>query len=58
MTNRHIWQLLAAVGVALMAYAYATEENYDHPRLFALGAAAVAAGVLFWRDPPPKSFFN
>ena len=24
--NRHVWKLLAAVGVALMAYAWADEE--------------------------------
>ena len=52
MTNSQLWKLIAAVGVALMAYAYADEERYDQPYLFALGAGAAVAGVLLWRDPP------
>ena len=52
--NRHLWKLIAAVGVALMAYAWA-DDNFGRngqPELFGLGAGAVTVGVLFWRDPP------
>jgi hypothetical protein len=45
----------AATGfVALLVYAWA-ESNWeyeDQSELFALGAGAVTAGALFWRDPP------
>lgn len=54
LANRHVWQLVAAAGVALVVYAYA-ESRYrydDQSVLFALGAGAATAGVLFWRDPP------
>ena len=50
--NRHVWKLAAAVGVTLMAYAWAYEDQWDLPELFAIGAGAVTAGLLFWRDPP------
>ena len=50
--NRHVWKLLAAVGVALMAYAWADEERFNQAELFCLGAGVATAGVLFWRDPP------
>ena len=49
--NRHVWKLLAAVGVALMAYAWADGE-FNQAELFGLGAGDATAGVLFWRDPP------
>ena len=52
MTNSHRWKLVAAAGVALMAFAYAEEENYDTPYLFAAGAGATSAGLLLWKDPP------
>ena len=50
--NRHVWKLLAAVGIALMAYAWADEERFNQAELFGLGAGVATAGVLFWRDPP------
>ena len=49
--HRHVWKLLAAVGVALMAYARADEERFNQAELFGLGAGVATAGVLFWRDP-------
>ena len=52
MTNSHRWKLVAAAGVALMAFAYAEEEHYDLPYLFAIGAGATVAGALLWKDPP------
>ena len=45
-----MWKLLAAVGVALMAYAWADEEC-NQAELFSLGVGVATAGVLFWRDP-------
>ena len=50
--HRHVCKLLAAVGVALMAYAWADEERFNQAELFCLGAGVAPAGVLFWRDPP------
>ena len=50
--NRHVWKLLAAAGVTLMAYVWTAENVWDHPLLFAIGAGAMTAGLLFWRDPP------
>ncbi len=52
--NRHVWKLIAAVGVALMAYAWADDHfGFDgQPELFGLGAGAVTVAVLFLRDPP------
>jgi hypothetical protein len=52
--NRHVWKLLAAVGVALMAYAWADDSfsRRGQPELFGLGAGAVTVAVLFLRDPP------
>ena len=52
MTNSHHWKLIAAAGVAMMALAYAEEESYDLPFLFAIGAGATVAGLLLWKDPP------
>ena len=52
MTNSHRWKLVAAAGVALMAFSYAYEERYDTPYLFAVGAGAASAGLLLRRDPP------
>ena len=52
--SRHFWKLIASSGVALLVYAWA-ESNWeyeDRSELFALGAGAVTAGALFWRDPP------
>ena len=49
--NRHVWELLGAVGVALMAYALADEERFSQAELFGLGAGVATAGVLYWRDP-------
>ena len=57
MTNSHRWKLVAAAGVALMIFAYAYEERYDTPYLFAVGAGAASAGLLLWRDPP-KSWWR
>ena len=52
--NRHVWKLIAAVGVALMAYAWADDAlgRDGQSELFGLGAGAVTVGLLFWRDPP------
>ena len=44
--NRHVWRLLAAVGVALMAYAWADEERFNQAELFGLRAGVATAGVL------------
>ena len=41
--NRHGWKLLAVVGVALMAYAWADEERFKRAELFGLGAGAATA---------------
>ena len=41
--NRHVWKLLAAVGVALMAYAWADEERFNQADLFGLGAGVATA---------------
>ena len=38
-----------------MTYAWADEENFDEPELFGIGAGAVTAGLLLWRDPPQSS---
>ncbi len=60
--NRHVWQLVAALGVMLMAYAWADDRLYAEvfdvdvgAEVFAIGAGAVTAGLLFWRDPPRMS---
>ena len=45
------WKVLAAVGIALMAYEWADEERFNQAELFGLGAGVATAGVLFWRDP-------
>ena len=55
MEQRHIWKLVAALGIAAMAYAWADEENFNLPEFFAMGAGAATAGALFWRDPPKLS---
>ena len=46
--HRHVWKLLAAVGVALIAYAWADEERFNQAELFSLGAgvATVERSVL------------
>ena len=48
--NRYLWRLVAAVVVALMAYATADGRTLNEVVLFALGAAM--AGILCWREPP------
>ena len=56
--NRHVWKLIAAAGVALMAYAWADDSFSSwrgQPELFGLGAGAVTAAVLFLRDRPGGS---
>ena len=50
--RRFLWKLLAAVGVALMAYAWADEERFNQAELFGLGAGVRNGGILFWRDLP------
>ena len=42
--NRRVWKLLAAVGVALMAYAWADEERFNQAELFGLGAGVRNGG--------------
>ena len=42
--NRHVWKLLAAVGVALMACAGADEERFNQAEVFALGAGVRNGG--------------
>ncbi len=53
--RRHVWGLVAAAGIALVAYGWAEDNNYDEPELFGLGAGAVVLGAAFWRDPPDLS---
>ena len=50
--QRHVWKLVAALGIAAMVYAWADEERFNLPEFFASGAGAATAGTLFWRDPP------
>ena len=56
--NRHVWQLVAALGVMLMAYARADDRLYAEvfdadlgAEVFAISAGALPAGLLFWRGP-------
>ncbi len=55
--NRHVWKLLAAVGAALMAYAWADEERFNQAELFGLGLVsqrrAFCSGVPRPARAPP-----